>query len=123
MKHLLLPALVIVVYFLLRGISQGQAKPREGAVLVDNRSPSEYNAERAKGALLLPHDQVRGRAAQVLPDKSAAIDLYCRSGRRSGLAMEALTSMGYTNVVNLGSIDALKKGGVEMESGAVVPEK
>ena len=122
MKQLLLPALVILVYFLLRGISQGQAKPRDGAVLVDTRSPSEYNAERAKGALLL-HDQVRGRAAQVLPDKSVAIDLYCRSGRRSGLAMEALTSMGYTNVVNLGSIDALKKGGVEMESGAVVPEK
>lgn len=123
MKQLVLPALVIVLYFLLRGISQGQAKPRDGAVLVDNRSPVEYNAERAKGALLLPHDLVRERATQVLPDKSAAIDLYCRSGRRSGLAMEALLAMGYTNVVNLGSIDALKKGGVEMESGAVVPEK
>ena len=123
MKRLIVPALLVLSYFLLRGVAQGAAVPREGAVLVDVRSPSEYNAERAKGALLLPHDLARERAATVLPDKSAAIDLYCRSGRRSAMALEALKAMGYTNVNNLGSLGALKKGGVETESGAVVPEK
>ena len=105
MKRLIAPALLVLAYFLLRGIAQGESKPREGAVLVDVRSPAEYNDERAKGALLLPHDQVRERAAKVLPDKSAAIDLYCRSGRRSAMALDALTALGYTNVRNLGSLD------------------
>ncbi len=123
MKRLLVPALFALAYFLLRGVAQGEAVPREGAVLVDVRSPAEYEAERAAGALLLPHDLVRERAAKLLPDKSAAIDLYCRSGRRSGLAAEALKAMGYTNVNNLGSLDALKKGGVKTESGPVAPTK
>ncbi len=123
MKRLIVPALLVLAWFLLRGVAQGESAPRKGAVLVDVRTPAEYNAERAVGALLLPHDLVRDRAANVLPDKSAAIDLYCRSGRRSGLALAALQAMGYTNVVNAGALDALKKGGVATESGAVVPEK
>lgn len=121
MKRLIVPALLILAYFMLRGVAQGEARPREGAVLVDVRSPSEYESGHARGALLLPHDQVRERAAKVLPDKSAAIDLYCRSGRRSALALDALTALGYTNVRNLGSLDALKKGGVPVESGEASP--
>ena len=120
MKRLIVPALLILAYFFLRGVAQGEARPREGAVLVDVRSPDEYQAGRAKGALSLPHDLARERAGKLLPDKSAAIDLYCRSGRRSAMALETLTSMGYTNVRNLGSLDALKKGGMSTESGPVV---
>ena len=103
--------------------AQGDARPREGAVVVDVRTPSEYNAERVRGAVLLPHDLVRERAAKLLPDKAAPIDLYCRSGRRSELAMQALKSMGYSDVRNLGSLEAVKRAGAETETGAVVPER
>ena len=38
-------------------------------------------------------------------DKDAPIYLYCRSGRRSGIALEALQQAGFTNVLNLGGFE------------------
>jgi phage shock protein E len=38
-------------------------------------------------------------------DKDALIYVYCRSGRRSGIAQTTLGEAGYTNVVNLGSLE------------------
>ncbi len=43
-------------------------------------------------------------------DKDAEIYVYCRSGRRSGIAKAALDEAGFTRVVNAGGLeDALKK--------------
>ena len=38
-------------------------------------------------------------------DKSANYVLYCRSGNRAGQALDMMTSMGFTNVQNIGSVD------------------
>ena len=47
-----------------------------------------------------------------LPNKQAPILLYCRSGRMSKIAGEALTRAGYTNVADLlGGMDAWAKSG------------
>jgi phage shock protein E len=37
--------------------------------------------------------------------KDAVIYLYCRTGRRAGIALETLAADGYTEVVNLGSFE------------------
>lgn len=76
------------------------------AVLLDVRTPAEYTAGHAAGARLLPHDAVRARASSELPDRNAAIVLYCRSGRRSGLAAADLAELGYTRVYDLGPLSA-----------------
>ena len=43
-------------------------------------------------------------AEDVLADKDQLILVYCRSGRRSKLAAEALVELGYTNIKEFGGI-------------------
>jgi phage shock protein E len=38
-------------------------------------------------------------------DKNTEIRVYCRSGRRAGIALAALEEMGYTNATNVGGIN------------------
>ena len=45
------------------------------------------------------------RVLARLPHRDAEIFLYCRSGKRAGLALEVLEEMGYTNVHNLLSLE------------------
>lgn len=44
------------------------------------------------------------RAEELLPDKSAPIIIFCKSGRRAKAAKEALASMEYTKVYNAGGL-------------------
>ena len=44
-------------------------------------------------------------ALSMLPDKDQLILVYCRSGRRSKIAAEALEEMGYTNIKEFGGIN------------------
>ncbi len=75
------------------------------AVLLDVRSPEEYASGYLQGALNIPHDQINAEIAAVVPDKSAQVILYCRSGRRAKTALETLRAMGYTDVSNFGGLE------------------
>lgn len=52
------------------------------------------------GARHLPHDEVKEKAAQVVPDKSVPIVVYCASDtcRNSHQAAEAFKTLGYNDV-------------------------
>lgn len=73
-------------------------------ILLDVRTQEEFSEKRIDGAILLPDYEVAETAADVLPDQDALILVYCRSGRRSALAAEALANLGYTNVYDFGGI-------------------
>ena len=73
-------------------------------ILVDVRTESEYQAQRIDGAILIPVDTIKDRAAAELPDKDARIFTYCRSGVRSSTAAHALVDLGYTHVNDMGGI-------------------
>ena len=75
-----------------------------GALLVDVRTPQEFKEAHIPDALLLPLDRLPVVAAKALPDKDAAIILYCLSGARSRAAAKLLSQMGYLNVRNLGAM-------------------
>ena len=74
-------------------------------ILLDVRSPEEYASGYLQGALNIPHDRIEVEIAAVVPDKSAQIILYCRSGRRANTALETMRAMGYTNVSNYGGLE------------------
>jgi len=77
----------------------------KNAVLLDVREEAEYITGHAVDALLLPVDELTGaRAAALLPDRDAPILVYCRSGRRSRIAVALLESFGYTRLYDLGSL-------------------
>lgn len=86
---------------------QAWADLAAGAKLFDVRTPEEFAGGHLPGAVNLPYDQIAARAAELPSDKSERVILYCRSGRRSGIALETLKGMGFTNAVNAGGYDAL----------------
>lgn len=73
-------------------------------ILIDARTEEEYAEGHIEGAILIPEYEIEERANSVLPDKDALILVYCRSGRRSKIASEALARLGYTNVKEFGGI-------------------
>lgn len=77
------------------------------AIWIDVRSADEFNSGHLPGAIHIVHTDIAGKIAAVTTDKNAEIQLYCRSGRRSGLAEAALKQLGYTNVHNAGAYEKL----------------
>ena len=76
----------------------------EGYVILDVREQDEYDAGHIPGAILIPYTQIDAKANEMLPDKDRLILVYCRSGRRSKIAAEALAELGYTNIKEFGGI-------------------
>jgi phage shock protein E len=59
--------------------------------------------------LLIPHDQIAQKIAGTKISKDDHVVLYCRSGRRSGMALDTLKSLGFSNVENYGSLEQAQK--------------
>ena len=79
--------------------------PHSAVTVVDVRTPEEYAASHIPGALNVPVDQVLdGALPATMADKNRTYLLYCRSGHRAGLALEALKAKGYRRVSNFGGI-------------------
>ena len=91
-----------------KSISQQEAKAIMDAdgpyIVLDVREQYEYDEGHIPGAILIPHEQIAERCGELLPDKNAVILVYCRSGRRSQIASEALAGLGYSNVLEFGGI-------------------
>ncbi len=77
---------------------------QEGYLILDVRAQEEYDEGHIPGAMVIPHTEIEDRAEEELPDKSQLILVYCRSGRRSKIAAEALVGLGYTNIREFGGI-------------------
>ena len=76
----------------------------EGYVILDTRTREEYDQGHIPGAIQISHDEIMEKAEEVLTDKDQLILVYCRSGRRSKIAAEALVELGYTNIKEFGGI-------------------
>jgi len=98
-------------------ISQKQAKEimdtRSDFIILDVRTEKEFASGHIEGAILIPDYEIRLRAEKDLPDKEKTILVYCRSGRRSKLAAQALADMGYTHILEFGGIQSWKYGVVK----------
>ena len=94
------------IYFLKRPSITGPAARdlvKQGALLIDVRSPGEYSGGHIDGARNIPVDQIGGRIGE-LGAKDRPIVLYCASGARSAMAASKLKRAGFEKVFNLGSI-------------------
>ena len=76
----------------------------EGYIILDVRTQEEYDQGHIPGAVVISHEEIAEKAEEVLTDKDQLILVYCRSGRRSKLAAEALVALGYTNIKEFGGI-------------------
>jgi phage shock protein E len=81
-----------------------------GAVLLDVRTPEEYEARHLDGAVNIPVADLDGRLAEIEKltggDKHKPIVVHCQAGGRAARAKTRLLEAGYTQVTNMGGIDA-----------------
>jgi len=76
-----------------------------GAKVVDVRTAEEFASGHVPGAINIPYDQIARRASEIGPPSTQVV-LYCRTGRRSGIAVEALQKAGYEKLYDLRSVTA-----------------
>lgn len=80
---------------------------KEGALIVDVRTPGEFNSGHIKGSINIPLDNIQAKTAE-LKKKNKTIITCCRSGNRSGMAKSMLDGVGIT-CFNGGAWDALER--------------
>jgi phage shock protein E len=100
-----LAAAVVVLGMVSSSVGADGEKP----LVIDVRTQAEWNNGHVEGAILIPYDVIGKKIGAVAKEKSRRIYVYCRSGRRSQIAKEALEKLGYKDVVNLGSYEDAAK--------------
>lgn len=68
-------------------------------MIIDSRTPEEYEFGHIEGAVNIPVDSIRGRLSEIPKDKK--IIVYCAVGLRGYLTSRILLQNGYTEVYNL----------------------
>ena len=80
---------------------------KQGALILDVRTKSEYASGHIKSSINISVDQL-GSNLNKLKDKNKPIITCCASGMRSASAKSILKSKGYTNVHNGGPWNSLQ---------------
>ena len=74
---------------------------KQGATIIDVRSPQEYREGHVEGAISIPDYQIKKDIKKQIPNKNELIVVYCTTGHRSQRTQQILEDMGYTNVYNV----------------------
>lgn len=82
---------------------------KNGALIIDTRSASEFAGGHIEGAINLPYDTISNVIEKHETDRSRSIIVYCHSGARSGIAKKQLEQAGYNSVVNGGSLHHMQR--------------
>ena len=68
-------------------------KIKEGAIIIDVRTPEEFKSGHVKGSINIPLDKVQNQLGKI--DKTKVVITCCRSGARSGAAADMLNKAGF----------------------------
>lgn len=78
-------------------------------VVIDVRTPQEYAGGHIDGAINIVHTDIAQEIAKAGVSKDDKVILYCQSGRRSGIALETLKTLGFSKAENAGGIVQARK--------------
>jgi rhodanese-related sulfurtransferase len=121
-KWLLIALAIPVVLLALHGIAPAEGgitvteaaamiKGKKDLQLIDVRTPDEFSAGHLANAKSIPLQDIGSRLGEI--DKSKPVLLYCRSGHRSGKALEILVGKGFTDARHMaGGIVAWQAAGL-----------
>jgi phage shock protein E len=70
-------------------------------LLIDVRTPEEFNDGHIPGAINIPHTVLEEKLADIQSDKANQVILYCRTGRRVGIAQKILVKNNFQQVDHL----------------------
>jgi phage shock protein E len=83
--------------------AEALARLKAGALVIDVRSPGEFNSGHLRSAVNIPLGELETGVPKQVKDKDQVLLLHCASGARSALGVKKLKGLGYANVFNLGS--------------------
>lgn len=78
-----------------------QAAQSPGTVIIDVRTPEEFNSGHVQGALNIPVESPDFAAQVSALDPGTTYAIYCRSGNRSAVATAEMGSMGFMYLYDL----------------------
>ncbi|MGM0598963.1 MAG: rhodanese-like domain-containing protein [Candidatus Rifleibacteriota bacterium] len=106
--------IAIILFFVLKRL--GLVSPQKaaellknGAKIIDVRSPGEFNQSSLDEAINIPVDEIKQKVEKIIPDKETPLLIFCLTGTRSAIAKSIFKSAGYKNVHNLGSYGRANK--------------
>ncbi len=109
MKNLFRFTQLMMPCFLLTACASSPAP--QDQLWIDVRSADEYRQQHLSEAVNIEYTSILEGVDRAGIDKDASILLYCGSGRRAGIALDALEAAGFTNVTNRGGLsDLLDQG-------------
>jgi phage shock protein E len=113
-SSILIVGLILIVFIALKRLGLVSTKVaqmhlKQGALVVDVRSPAEFKAGHLPEAVNIPLHELADSLPRSVADKKQVLLLHCLSGTRSGIARRMLKGMGYQNVFNLGSLARARK--------------
>jgi rhodanese-related sulfurtransferase len=89
---------------------------KTNATLLDVRTPNEISQGIIKNAEKIDFYDPEFKAKLDKLDKNEPVLIYCRSGRRSGIAMSTLRELGFSEIYNLqGGILEWSEAGFKIE--------
>jgi phage shock protein E len=89
------------------------AETTDNHILLDVRTPEEFNEGHIAGAVNIPVQELTQRLSEVPDDKE--IIVYCRSGNRSATASNILLENGFSAIYDMGGIIAWQQAGFPIE--------
>lgn len=92
-------------------------------VVLDVRTAGEFAEGHVPGARNISHDELGARLAELEDAHDKDVVVYCRSGRRAGLAIETLRQAGFRRPLHLeGDYLGWTAAGREVEGDAAAPD-
>lgn len=95
--------------------SRKKAASPARVLLIDVRTPAEWEASRVEGAVHVPMEEIEERADDLGLEDAELVGIICHHGVRSLRVAFALREMGHANVVSIA-------GGMELWSQSVDPK-
>ncbi len=87
----------------------------ENTVIIDVRTPAEFAEGHVEGAINLDLESGQFEAELTNLDATLPYIVYCRSGRRSGIAAELMRSNGFSQVTDFQTLEnAANKTGLSV---------
>jgi len=100
---------LLLVFGVTLGVAACSSSPQpvglsEGTIIIDVRTPGEFATGYLEGAINIDVQSPDFMAQVSQLDPSADYFIYCRSGNRSGQAISQMSNMGFTSMINGGSV-------------------
>jgi rhodanese-related sulfurtransferase len=73
----------------------------QALVVLDVRTVAEYSEGHVPGARNIPHTELAARIAELEGARTRDVVVYCRSGRRTALALAVLEGAGFKRLLHL----------------------